>query len=178
MNVPPGRPDLQGPTFKAYAVAAGIPGSPSMIIPSSREPTLAEACYCPDFQRCDSFSPDYVQQVGNLGLCVGAVRGLHAQVGLLYFFATKALRCSSTFRPVLLTNSREGVPQRLRSRGMRTGLHRCRVHGLKRPDFGTSLHLRCCATAPICFILSSGQPRKALRIERRRPQSTRFCPRF
>jgi len=60
MNVPPGRPDLQGPTFKAYAVAA---------------------CYCPDFQRCDSFSPDYVQQVG-----------------LLYFFATKV--CPNGFEAV------------------------------------------------------------------------------
>ncbi|CAE7458820.1 unnamed protein product [Symbiodinium necroappetens] len=58
MNVPPGRPDLQGPTFKAYA-----------------------ACYCPDFQRCDSFSPDYVQQVG-----------------LLYFFATKV--CPNGFEAV------------------------------------------------------------------------------
>ena len=27
---------------------------------------FTEACYCPDFQRCDAFSPDYVQQA--LGL--------------------------------------------------------------------------------------------------------------
>jgi len=51
ITIPAGRNDLQGPSFKAYAVAA---------------------CYCPDFQRCDAFSPDYVQQVG-----------------ILYFFATK-----------------------------------------------------------------------------------------
>lgn len=51
ITIPPGRPDLVGPGFKAYAVAA---------------------CYCPDFQRCDAFSPDFVQQVG-----------------ILYFFATK-----------------------------------------------------------------------------------------
>ncbi|CAJ1442715.1 unnamed protein product [Effrenium voratum] len=51
MTIPAARPDLVGPEYKAYAVAV---------------------CYCPDFQRCDSYSPDYVQQVG-----------------LLYFFATK-----------------------------------------------------------------------------------------
>eukprot|EP00913_Durusdinium_trenchii_P015722 g14775.t1 len=38
ITIPPGRPDLQGPDYQAYAVAA---------------------CYCPDFQRCDEFSPDF-----------------------------------------------------------------------------------------------------------------------
>ncbi|CAJ1348771.1 unnamed protein product [Effrenium voratum] len=42
MTIPAARPDLVGPEYKAYAVAV---------------------CYCPDFQRCDSYSPDYVQQV-------------------------------------------------------------------------------------------------------------------
>eukprot|EP00438_Fugacium_kawagutii_P029702 Skav222842 [mRNA] locus=scaffold1263:94906:103772:- [translate_table: standard] len=61
ITIPPGRPDLVGPSFKAYAVAV---------------------CYCPDFQRCDAFSPDFVQQVG-----------------ILYFFATKV--CPNGFEATL-----------------------------------------------------------------------------
>ncbi|CAK9021278.1 Uncharacterized protein SCF082_LOCUS15271 [Durusdinium trenchii] len=61
ITIPPGRPDLQGPDYQAYAVAA---------------------CYCPDFQRCDEFSPDFVQQVG-----------------LLYFYATKV--CPNGFEATM-----------------------------------------------------------------------------
>ena len=48
-----------------------------------RDPTC-EACYCPDFQRCDAFSPDYVQQALGVGEESKKPRGV--EFGESFFF--------------------------------------------------------------------------------------------
>ena len=95
MTVPPGRPDLQGPSFKAYAVAAASPVIEfDALAVTDRSFVIEMLLRHAIVQTFKDVIPSALTTSSRRGLrrspCVVCSLGQSVQVGLLYFFATKA----------------------------------------------------------------------------------------